>query len=59
MLEAQARTRNRDSQRLAAIDQLLLAGIKLGPASGTLQVNHQKSRKFRLWRELEAEACMS
>ena len=32
MLEAQARTRNRDSQRLAAIDQLLLAGIKLGPA---------------------------
>ena len=28
-------------------------------ASGTLQVNHKKSRKFRLWRELEAEACMS
>src|SRR5215469_1980585 len=32
MPKSPARTRNRDSERLAAIDQLLLAGIKLGPA---------------------------
>ena len=32
MPESPARTRHRDSERLAAIDQLLLAGIKLGPA---------------------------
>ena len=31
MPESQDHTRNRDSERLAAIDQLLLAGIKLGP----------------------------
>jgi hypothetical protein len=32
MPESPARTGNRNSERLAAIDQLLLAGIKLGPA---------------------------
>jgi len=32
MPESPARSRSRDSERLAAIDQLLLAGIKLGPA---------------------------
>ena len=49
----------KDNPVTAALRRALTLAQDVRMASGTLQVNHKKSRKFRLWRELETEACMS